>query len=67
MRGTIRVPGAFRLKLFLLHTGISFSTSGASVLRMQHLRAVVRQLGSFVVRDLIENRGIAAPGADRPS
>ena len=29
--GTMRVPGVVTLKLFLLHTGMFFSTSGASV------------------------------------
>ena len=54
----MRVPGFSGAKLFLLHTGMRFSTSGASVRGMQHLGAVVGQLGGFGVGDFVEHLGV---------
>ena len=55
MEGTIWVPGFSGAKLFLLQTGICFSTSGASVRGMQHLGAVVGELGGLGVGDLVQH------------
>ena len=67
LRGTMRVPGFSGAKLFLLQTGICFSDQRRQRARMQHLGAVVGQLGRLGISDFVQHLRRRAPGADRRS